>query len=256
MQLTFSAVPIGEKIKPRGLNIGEKVNHLPYCARLGENQWVVVYRFGVLVSVGLGDKERLDVISELQPFVGSPLEGLEPENLCVNTGYEKDEYLEDELYLNELTREYVLMVADILAKSVMLNRFELDMAKVFIEIEPLAHRLEQGKITISPKSLVRRIGSSLLVKQRMIGSIEVNDKPEVLWDYPEMEKLYLTLEGEYEIRERHQLLEKKLSLITTTAETQLELLHNKHSLRVEWYIVILIVVEILLTLYEMFIRHV
>ncbi len=47
-----------------------------------------------------------------------------------------------------------------------------------------------------------------------------------------------------------------MSLITTTAETQLELLHNKHSLRVEWYIVILIVVEILLTLYEMFIRHV
>jgi uncharacterized Rmd1/YagE family protein len=36
-------------------------------------------------------------------------------------------------------------------------------------------------------------------------------------------------------------------------ETQLELLQSKHSLRVEWYIVILIV-EILLTLYELFVR--
>jgi uncharacterized Rmd1/YagE family protein len=37
-------------------------------------------------------------------------------------------------------------------------------------------------------------------------------------------------------------------------ETQLELLQAKHSLRVEWYIVILIIVEILLTLYELFVR--
>ena len=37
-------------------------------------------------------------------------------------------------------------------------------------------------------------------------------------------------------------------------ETQLQLLQAKHSLRVEWYIVILIVVEILLTLYELFVH--
>jgi uncharacterized Rmd1/YagE family protein len=34
-----------------------------------------------------------------------------------------------------------------------------------------------------------------------------------------------------------------------------DLLSTRHSLRVEWYIVILIVFEILLTLYEMFIKH-
>ena len=37
-------------------------------------------------------------------------------------------------------------------------------------------------------------------------------------------------------------------------ETALELLQTRRSLRVEWYIVILIVVEILLTLYDMFVR--
>ena len=38
------------------------------------------------------------------------------------------------------------------------------------------------------------------------------------------------------------------------AHTVLELLSSKHSLRVEWYIVILIVLEILLTLYQLFLR--
>jgi uncharacterized Rmd1/YagE family protein len=49
-------------------------------------------------------------------------------------------------------------------------------------------------------------------------------------------------------------LERKLDLISRTAETLLELMQHKRSLRVEWYIVILIVIEILLTLYEIFAR--
>jgi uncharacterized Rmd1/YagE family protein len=38
-------------------------------------------------------------------------------------------------------------------------------------------------------------------------------------------------------------------------QTLLEMLGSRHSLRVEWYIVILIVVEILLTLYELFLHR-
>jgi uncharacterized Rmd1/YagE family protein len=46
-------------------------------------------------------------------------------------------------------------------------------------------------------------------------------------------------------------LERKLELVSRTAETLLDLLQDKRTLRVEWYIVILIVVEIVLTLYEL-----
>jgi len=48
---------------------------------------------------------------------------------------------------------------------------------------------------------------------------------------------------EYEIRERHSALERKLELISQTAQTVLEFMQHSSSLRVEWYVVILIVVE-------------
>jgi uncharacterized Rmd1/YagE family protein len=63
------------------------------------------------------------------------------------------------------------------------------------------------------------------------------------------------LEDEYELRERHTGLERKLAVITRTAETVLNLLQHKSGLRVEWYIVALIVFEIGLSLYEMFFKH-
>lgn len=45
-------------------------------------------------------------------------------------------------------------------------------------------------------------------------------------------------------------LSRKLEVVAETAHTQLELLYNRRTLRVEWYIVILIVFEIVLTLVE------
>jgi uncharacterized Rmd1/YagE family protein len=62
------------------------------------------------------------------------------------------------------------------------------------------------------------------------------------------------LREEYELRERYRALEHKLDLISRTAETVLELIHNKRSSRVEWYIVILIMVEIVLYLFLEFFR--
>ena len=82
----------------------------------------------------------------------------------------------------------------------------------------------------------------------------MDEKPEILWEVPERELLYVRLEGEYELQERQRALERKLDVITRTAGTQLELLQAKRSLCVEWYITILVVIEIMLTVYEMLIR--
>jgi uncharacterized Rmd1/YagE family protein len=52
-----------------------------------------------------------------------------------------------------------------------------------------------------------------------------------------------------------EVVESKLDLIGRTIQTAIDLIQSRRSLRVEWYIVILIVFEIALTLYEMFIRR-
>jgi required for meiotic nuclear division protein 1 len=44
-------------------------------------------------------------------------------------------------------------------------------------------------------------------------------------------------------------MERKLALISETAGTLIELVHNQRSLRLEWYIVGLIGLELLLSLY-------
>mgnify|MGYP000980433509 CR=1 FL=1 len=71
-------------------------------------------------------------------------------------------------------------------------------------------------------------------------------------DRPDLERLFARLRDEFEILERHTALNRKLELVSRTVETALGLIQARRSLRVEWYVVILIVFEILLTLYQLF----
>ena len=122
-------------------------------------------------------------------------------------------------------------------------------------MEPLAVNLEQGgRATYQVQVLTRHISHILLTQHRMVGRVEVGEKPEILWEKPDLEVLYVRLESEYELRERQLALERKLEVIGRTAQTVLDLLQARRSLRVEWYIVILIVMELLLNLYEQFFK--
>jgi uncharacterized Rmd1/YagE family protein len=85
-----------------------------------------------------------------------------------------------------------------------------------------------------------------------VGRAAITEKPELLWTHPALEGLFGRLEDENEIIERHAALERKLNLISSTVQTLLEMLGSRHSLRVEWCVVFLVVVEILRTLCERF----
>ncbi len=154
--------------------------------------------------------------------------------------------------LQQASVEHLQVIADALAKSVVLAYYEATLAAVFDAVEPFAAGLRQGERRI-PKGndLLRYVGDTLLIQHKMVGRVEVGEKPEVIWDRPQLGRLFGRLEDEYELSERRLALERKLELISRTVGTLLELQQNQRSLRVEWYIVALIVMELAITLYQL-----
>ena len=145
---------------------------------------------------------------------------------------------------------------ELLRQNVLLALYEARVSAEFDRVEPLAADLaEQGRIPGQERALLKNIGAMLLIESRMVGRAEISEKPELLWEQPGLEGLFVRLQDEFEIRERHLALERKMNLLSHTAQSVQQLISARHSIRVEWYIVILIVFEIILTLYELFIRH-
>ncbi|MDY0094141.1 MAG: RMD1 family protein [Candidatus Vecturithrix sp.] len=251
------AILMGERIDLRSLETARRLAVSPLVLTSGESGCVAIFRYGAIVLFGLEPMEEVAFLTQIEPIVIKPYPEHETEQVTVYLDPKRDEQVDrnGNLVIREFTIDRLQIVADILGKSVVLGRYESRVAEAFDRIEPLAENLQtHGKGLGKDKELMRHIGDTLLIQHKMVGRVEVSEKPEILWDHPKLERLYVHLESEYELRERHLALERKLELISKTVETQLNLLHNNRSLRVEWYIVILIVFEILLTLYEMFFK--
>ena len=80
----------------------------------------------------------------------------------------------------------------------------------------------------------------------------IAEKPDALWDRPDLERLYARLEDEYELKERVDALNRKLAVIAETANTLADIIDTRRSLRLEMIIVLLIAFEIVITFYQMF----
>lgn len=257
-ETTFKAraILLGERLDLRPWRVADALTTNPLMVRVKGGGAVVLYRYGVAVFFGVHAAEEMGFLSHLEPFVYNAYAEPETEELEVRVEQvDRGSLIGGVVLLPDADVQRLQVLADVLSKSVLLSLYERKVAGDFDRIEPLAADLgRSGRVPRHSRELLKMIGSMLLVEQRMVGRAEIADKPEILWDNPSLEALYVKVEDEFEITTRHAALERKLNLISQAAQTVVQLLSSKHSLRVEWYIVILIVVEIMLTLYEMFAR--
>jgi len=251
-KISAHAAFIGQRLKLSVFENMECLATAPLTVKAGNNGIAVLFRYGVVVFFGLTPSEMIGFFDNLSAYITDKFdepEWDEVELVCRPDGPENLD--KGRINLQAFNLQRLQIVAGVLAKSVVLAHYEVNLGQHFDRIEPLASNLKQGGLGGSKgKALLQYIGDVLLIEGKMIGRVEISEKPELIWDHPEYERLFLRLEDEYELAERHRAVDRKLGLITRTAETLLSLLQNKRSLRVEWYIVILIVVEIVIMLGE------
>ncbi len=251
------AVLAGERIDLRAFGSSGALATSPLAVEVHGGGAAVLFRYGVAVFFDVAPLEEVSFLGRLRPFIARPYEQPETEEIDIAVEPQaKDGVRPGSIVFEDCTIERLQLVADILSKSVLLALYEAQVSAEFDRVEPLAAELaERGRIPGQQRALLKNIGAMLLIESRMVGRAEMSEKPELLWDHPGLEGLFVRLQDEFEILERHQALERKMSLLSHTAQSVQELLSARHGIRVEWYIVALIVFEIILTLYELFFKR-
>ena len=253
--ISVRALLLGERIDVRAFGGGERLAAAPLLVRAGAGLAAAVLRYGAVVLFNMDAADADSFLEAIRPHVigAYPEPDVEITTIVIEAGNDGAVEAGGTIVLPELTVERLQIVATILAKSVVLGFHERSLATVFDRIEPIAVALKRhGHAGAEGRELLRQIGDVLLMHHRMVGRVEITEKPDLLWDRPELERLYARLQDEYELSDRVRALDRKLDLISRTAVTALDIIQNRRMLRVEWYIVALIVVSILLTLYDMF----
>jgi uncharacterized Rmd1/YagE family protein len=251
------AILLGDRIDTSGLEQTDVLATAPLTFRAGKDGVVTLFRYGVAVLFNLSVLEEDEVIRGLQPRIISPIEPREDETAIIQIAPDKDEQIlpGGPIQLRAITPEHMIVIADALSKSVVLARDEREVSSVIEVIEPFARELsEKGRTPGGRRAILRYIGKAMLVQNRVSGRVAVAEKPDVVWDRPDLERLYARLQDEYELKERAEALSRKLSLISDAAEMLTDMIDTQRSLRLEIMIVLLILFEIVITGYQIVTR--
>ncbi len=247
---------LGGRIQVREVPERPSVASAPFTFDAQEGGYLVVLRFGAFVSVGASAEEEARFLDVVRPLVldPQPTSAEEAVELVLDPDGKEGVLPDGRLQLRTLDPERAQVIAHVLGKSALLTHYEERVSSVVDRVEALAAQLRDATVPTSGRDLVRQIGEALLIRTRMVGRVEVSEKPEITWDEPELDRLYERLATEFELRDRDRALSRKLELISDVAGTYLELLDTRKSHTLEWYIVVLIVVEIALFAWELFVR--
>lgn len=258
IRVTARTLLLGERIDTAGLERSDVIATMPLTFRVGDGT-VTLFRYGVVVLIGLSPIQEDEVVRGLRARVVSPFANVEDETAIIEINSGKDEQAVPggPIHVRDLSPPRLLVIADALAKSVALARDEREVTRVFEVIEPYAAELARsGKSPSNRRQMLRTIGQGLLVHHRMSGRVEVEEKPDVLWDHPQLERLHARLVDEYELKERAGAVARKLKVISESAQALTDIIDTERSVRLEATIIVLIVVEVVMAFYELFFRAV
>jgi uncharacterized Rmd1/YagE family protein len=250
-RLTARALVVGDRIDTAGLERPDTLAQTPLAFRTGADGMVALFRFGVAVMVGLSPLEEEDLLAQLRSRITGPRGRGDDETANIVLTDKDETEAGGPIHIKNLSPERFLVVADALAKSVALTRDEREVNKVFDFIEPFALTLaERGRPPFNRSAMLRLIGQALLAQHRVSGRVAVEEKPDVLWDRPDLERLYARLEDEYELKERAAALKRKLEVIVETAHALTDIIDANRATRLEATVAVLIVAELIVSVVQ------
>jgi len=242
------ALLVGSRINMRGLRDFVELDGLDSQGTGA----AFVFRYGVVVLFGVASEGERQFLEGVREHVIDPLPMPEIETATIELAPGEEQVdAHGNIRLRELTTERLLLTATVLARSVVLGRDEMRIADIFDRIEPLVGELQQyGRVSHPIRRVMQQIGEVLAAQHRMIGRAQISEKPEVLWDHPELDRLYGRLEAEYELGDRARVIEHKLEVIGDAADALLNVIQDRRSVRLELAIIALIAFEVVVGLVE------
>ncbi len=157
----------------------------------------------------------------------------------------------EHIALKEASTLSFIIIALVVSQSVGLEKYEQDLEKYFSQSRQLLD-LTQSYALFKRSKLIDFAKTLTSIQHSMVTDLFLLDKPNILWDDEDAEKLYNKMASILELKDRFEIVEYKLSSLKEDLSMSVDLFNHKHSEFLEWIIIVLIAIEIVMGLIEFF----
>lgn len=154
---------------------------------------------------------------------------------------------ENEIILQTQDIELKLAVSHALAQSSKLGMFEKKIGQTISVAKCFPQELaKKGKISLSRKEISKKMGHLFMELSDVNLHTEILDTPEFFWEHPQLEEYYTFVAKYLDIEQRVKVLNMRLGVVGKLYDMLNSELQHEHSSRLEWTIILLIVLEVIL----------
>lgn len=228
-----------------GVNRFREVLHIHYPSAESD---VFLFPYGAIVCWGMRDDLERRLLQELRPFeVQQDLDIIEDDIFSYQYG-ENAAIEEDEITLPDHEVLTKLAFSHGMAQSVKLWVFEQTIQKTIHLTKDLPEFLaKQGTIRLSRKDIRRMMGRLFIDRSSINLHQELLDTPEFFWENADLEPYYAKMAHYLDRERRVHVLNQRLNIVQELFDMLAAELNHQHSARLEWTIIVLIVIEVVLT---------
>ena len=218
-----------------------------------KNGYLFLLNHGVVVFANIEEIDRANFISLIKDFATNILEKRYKEDFVI---YVSDIAAPVFSY-NCIT---VPVINDPLINLTMLQvaqstalDYYLEKAQTLLDDTMVLTKMLElyGKLNIDEKQLLKFIGKTLNTKSKIIDDLYVIDSPAIVWEDELMGKVNEGLSRIFDIKIRFKELEYILKSVESNLSIFIVMVHAKESHRLEWIIIILILIEVIHMIYNL-----
>ena len=214
--------------------------------KMGEEQFIYIFKYGVVCFLNFDAIKISEFLKLLSPFSKNYFSEALSEAFTIETnsaenkiGFNKIEIIKSD---DQVFRIIMLNVAQSVALDYYSDQTNKLVEEANYHTEILA---KKGKLDISGVNLKKYIGTTLLLKNRIAENLYIFDSPPETWEDETLNKIDIGMKRTFDLQERFRNIHEGLNIIRDNLSLFKDLLQYKNSTRLEWVVIILILVEVL-----------
>ncbi|NDG88991.1 MAG: RMD1 family protein [Gammaproteobacteria bacterium] len=169
-KISIRAWFLGSRLDIRELDRARLLAHSPVTLKTGPDEWVVAFRFGVVVLFGHKIRQEEQMLKTLEGYVSGAFSHPESEEaeLLIDADLKDTVNHEGHIVVIDKSPERLQIIAQILAKSVVLAHYEKAVATTFERFENLVEQLRDGLSPGKGRAVIHEVGNALAILTRTV----------------------------------------------------------------------------------------
>tara|TARA_R110002012_G_scaffold312248_1_gene522747 strand:+ start:328350 stop:329129 length:780 start_codon:yes stop_codon:yes gene_type:complete len=213
--------------------------------QVAPEKFMYLFHYGIVSFFNMNPDETAQLIKEIEPYCVEMIPADMSEAISVHIVENTLKVDFEKVVLPEVNPEMIRLVMLNVSQSVALDAYSNITESLLIETNKHTKYLElKGKLDISGNQLKRVIGKILNIKNKISENLYIFDSPESTWEDEQLNRLNQALKQTFDLKDRYHLIHDRIDIIKENLELFKSIMDHKESSRLEWIIIILIVIEV------------